>query len=71
MSGLQQGGQVLYRGIPIGQVDDIRIDPDNVETVLVMVDVDRETPIKADTVATLEFQGLTGIAPCSCGAAPR
>ena len=62
VSGLQQGGQVLYRGIPVGRVGDIRIDPDNVETVLVMVEVDRETPIKADTVATLEFQGLTGIA---------
>ena len=47
---------MLCRGIPVGRVDDIRIDPDNVETVLVMVDVDRETPIKADTVATLEFQ---------------
>ena len=56
VSGLQQGGQVLYRGIPVGRVNDIRIDPDNVETVLVMVEVDRETPIKADTVATLEFQ---------------
>ena len=62
VSGLQEGGQVLYRGIPVGRVGDIRIDPDNVETVLVAVEVDRETPIKADTVATLEFQGLTGIA---------
>ena len=26
------------------------------------VEIDRETPIKEDTVATLEFQGLTGIA---------
>jgi phospholipid/cholesterol/gamma-HCH transport system substrate-binding protein len=62
VSGLQEGGQVLYRGIPVGRVGNIRIDPDNVETVLVTVEVDRETPIKADTIATLEFQGLTGIA---------
>jgi phospholipid/cholesterol/gamma-HCH transport system substrate-binding protein len=62
VSGLQEGGQVLYRGIPVGRVGDIRIDPDNVETVLVTVEVERATPIKADTVATLEFQGLTGIA---------
>src|SRR5918995_5702452 len=62
VSGLQQGGQVLYRGIPVGRVADIRIDPDNVENVLVVVEIDRETPIKANTVATLEFQGLTGIA---------
>jgi phospholipid/cholesterol/gamma-HCH transport system substrate-binding protein len=62
VSGLQEGGQVLYRGIPVGRVGNIRIDPGNVETVLVTVEVDRETPIKADTIATLEFQGLTGIA---------
>jgi phospholipid/cholesterol/gamma-HCH transport system substrate-binding protein len=62
VSGLQQGGQVLYRGIPVGRVAKIRIDPDNVESVLVTVEIDRATPIKQDTVATLEFQGLTGIA---------
>ena len=62
VSGLQQGGQVCTGAFPSVGWDDIRIDPDNVETVLVMVEVDRETPIKADTVATLEFQGLTGIA---------
>jgi phospholipid/cholesterol/gamma-HCH transport system substrate-binding protein len=62
VSGLPEGGQVLYRGIPVGRVAEIRIDPDNVENVLVEVDIDRATPIKADTVATLEFQGLTGIA---------
>jgi phospholipid/cholesterol/gamma-HCH transport system substrate-binding protein len=62
VSGLPEGGQVLYRGIPVGRVGEIRIDPTNVENVLVVVEVDRETPIKEDTVATLEFQGLTGIA---------
>src|ERR687897_66059 len=62
VSGLQEGGQVLYRGIPVGRVAEIRIDPDNVENVLVVVEIDRATPIKEDTIATLEFQGLTGIA---------
>lgn len=62
VSGLPPGGQVLYRGIPVGRVAEIRIDPDNVESVLVAVDIDRTTPIKEDTIATLEMQGLTGIA---------
>lgn len=62
VSGLRDGGQVLYRGIPVGRVANIRIDPEDVETVLVTVEIDRGTPIKADTVATLEFQGITGIA---------
>ena len=62
VSGLQEGSQVLYRGIPVGRVADIRIDPANVENVLVAVEIERGTPIKADTVATLEMQGITGIA---------
>ncbi|MGH6900296.1 MAG: MlaD family protein [Geminicoccaceae bacterium] len=62
VSGLPQGGQVLYRGIPVGRVAEIRIDPDDVEAVLVAVEINRDTPIKEDTIATLEFQGLTGIA---------
>ena len=62
VTGLQEGGQVQYRGVPVGRVRDIRIDPDNVEQVLVTVDIDRDTPIKVDTIATLEMQGVTGIA---------
>jgi phospholipid/cholesterol/gamma-HCH transport system substrate-binding protein len=62
VTGLQQGGQVSYRGVPVGTVTDIRIDPDDVERILVTADIDAQTPIKQDTVATLELQGVTGIA---------
>ena len=62
ISGLQDGSPVLYRGIPVGRVTDIRIDPADVETVLVTVDIDRRAPVKEDTVASLEMQGITGIA---------
>jgi phospholipid/cholesterol/gamma-HCH transport system substrate-binding protein len=62
VTGLQQGGQVSYRGVPVGTVTDIRIDPEDVERVLVTADIDAQTPIKEDTVATLELQGVTGIA---------
>jgi phospholipid/cholesterol/gamma-HCH transport system substrate-binding protein len=62
VSGLREGGQVLYRGIPVGRVADIRIDSENVENVLVTAEIERSTPITKDTVATLEMQGITGIA---------
>lgn len=62
VTGLQRGGQVQYRGVPVGRVADIRIDPENVEQVLVTAEIERHTPIKADTIATLEMQGITGIA---------
>lgn len=62
VTGLQEGSQVRYRGIPVGRIADIAIDPQNVERVRTVAEIDRETPIKTDTVATLEMQGITGIA---------
>ncbi len=62
VTGLQEGSQVSYRGVPVGRVTDIRIDPERVEWVLVTVEIDRGTPIRQDTMASLEMQGITGIA---------
>jgi phospholipid/cholesterol/gamma-HCH transport system substrate-binding protein len=62
VTGLQQGSQVRYRGVPVGRVTGIRIDPANVENVLVTVELEHGTPIRQDTTARLEMQGITGIA---------
>ena len=60
VTGLQEGSQVRYRGIPVGTVQDVRIDPANVERVLVRIAVRPNTPVVKGTVASLEIQGLTG-----------
>lgn len=62
VTGLQTGSVVRYRGIPVGEVTRIRIDPKNPEQIEVTLEIDSSTPIKTDTVATLESQGITGVA---------
>lgn len=60
VTGLQAGSQVLYRGIPVGTVSDVVIDPQNIQLVRATVDVREGTPIKTDSVASIELQGITG-----------
>jgi len=62
VTGLQMDGAVRYRGISVGRVVDMRIDPDNLELVRVTVEVNRETPIRTDSVASLEIEGITAVA---------
>jgi len=61
VTGLQEGGTVRYRGIPVGQVVRLRIDPEDLQLVRVTIQVDRSTPVRTDTVASLELQGVTGV----------
>jgi phospholipid/cholesterol/gamma-HCH transport system substrate-binding protein len=61
VSGLSPAGQVRYNGVPVGVVQTIAIDPDNPGQVIVGVEVASSTPVKEDSVAVLEMQGITGV----------
>lgn len=61
VTGLQKGSAVRYRGVPVGTVKEIKIDPENVEQIRVMIQVESDVPIKEDAFGTLETIGITGI----------
>ncbi len=62
VTGLKLGAQVLYRGVAVGSVKSIVIDPKNIEQIRVRINLVPSTPIRKDTEASLEMQGITGIA---------
>ncbi len=62
VAGLSIDSTVKYRGVDVGRVKNITLRTDNPEEVLLTLDIVRGTPIKTDTIAVLETQGLTGLA---------
>lgn len=68
-SGLRRGGPVNFDGVPAGQILSIKLD--SPRKVVALVSLDNTAPIRKDTVAGIEFQGLTGVAAVSLiGGAP-
>ncbi len=59
--GLNIDSVVKYRGIDVGKVSDIRINPKNSEQVEVLITILKTTPVKEQTVAKLTSQGITGL----------
>lgn len=62
VSGLSLDAPVRYRGVEVGRVRRIALAPDDIEKVQLTMDIEQGTPVRADTVAVLRVQGLTGIA---------
>ena len=62
VAGLNVNAPVKYSGVDVGKVRTIHLDPGNPQRVILLLAIERGTPIKADTVAVLKTQGLTGIA---------
>jgi len=62
VSGLNVQGAVRYRGIRVGRITSIRLDPENVRNILIRISIERDVPVTRGTTAKLGYQGLTGIA---------
>lgn len=62
VSGLNTGSGVFFNGIRVGEVRGLRLDPAHPKQVEAVIAVAPDTPIRADTRAAIDFQGLTGVA---------
>ncbi|MGZ5947622.1 MAG: MlaD family protein, partial [Caulobacteraceae bacterium] len=59
--GISQGGEVHFNGIKVGDVQRISLDHENPSLVVARIKVTSDVPIKTDSYATLEAQGITGV----------
>ncbi len=60
VSGLRVGGPVLFNGVRVGEVIGLELSKTDSRWVFVTVEVDRSTPIRGDTEARIQVQGLMG-----------
>lgn len=61
VTGLSEAATVRFSGLPVGQVVEVALSEDAPGRVLVRVEVRSDTPVRADSVATIEAQGITGV----------
>jgi phospholipid/cholesterol/gamma-HCH transport system substrate-binding protein len=62
LEGLQVGSAVNMRGITVGRVESYQIEPDNINRVKVLLRVERQTPVRENTKASVSRNFVTGLA---------
>ncbi len=60
--GLSKGSLVSYNGVPVGEVESLTVDRQDLTRVLVRVQITGRDLVRADTEATLGFAAVTGVA---------
>lgn len=65
VDGLASGSGVTYSGVPVGQIEEISLVPDNPEFVRVRIRVSDDVPVLEGTSATIEGIGFTGVSQIS------
>jgi phospholipid/cholesterol/gamma-HCH transport system substrate-binding protein len=62
VSGLSMDASVKYRGVDVGSVGDISINPKNTKEIVILLKVKKGTPVTKGMKAELKYFGLTGLA---------
>ncbi len=61
VNGLSEGGEVRFNGIKVGEVTTLRLDRLDANRVIAHIRVGAQTPVRTDSVAQLNFMGITGV----------
>lgn len=61
VSGLSRASEVRFSGLPVGQVVSVQLSQEQDGTVTARLEVAGDTPIRSDSVATIESMGVTGV----------
>jgi phospholipid/cholesterol/gamma-HCH transport system substrate-binding protein len=61
ITGLSEGGEVHFNGIKVGEVTTIALDKRDPRDVVARVRITSDVPVRADSYATLEPLGITGV----------
>jgi len=59
--GLSEGGEVHFNGIKVGEVTKLALDKRDPNRVIARIRITSEAPVRVDSRATLEPQGVTGV----------
>lgn len=62
VTGLSQEASVKFRGVNVGKVSDIALDPDSQSSIEITIRVDEKLHLTKDAYAELRAQGVTGLA---------
>ncbi|HEV7689541.1 MAG TPA: MlaD family protein, partial [Hyphomonadaceae bacterium] len=61
VNGLTEGGEVRFNGIKVGEVRRLQLDRTDPNRVIARIVVSAETPVRVDSIAQLNFLGITGV----------
>ena len=61
VQGLSEGTEVRFNGLKVGDITELRIDPNDNNSVIVDIQVVSNTPVDSESIGRMEPLGLTGL----------
>jgi len=61
VNGVNEGADVKYQGVKIGNVERLEVNPNDLNSILIFVRVKKGFTVKQDMRAALQYQGITGL----------